>query len=58
MARKSTKISLLDAGDVKGIEVYQFKTSRIVPLALENEFIFEVYKKKKEDVMIKVTIND
>ena len=55
---ETTKISLLDTRDVKGMEVYQFMTSRIVPLALGHEFVFEVYKKKKEDILIKVAIID
>lgn len=47
------KISLLDTRDVKGTEVYQVAPSRILPTA-SNEFIMEVYKKKKEDILIKV----
>jgi len=52
-----SRVSILDTRDVKGIEVFQFKVDRIVPLN-DKEFAVEVYKKKKEDVMIKVTLND
>lgn len=55
---ETSKISLLDTRDVKGMEVYQFMTSRIVQLNLKNEFVVEVYKKKKEDVLLKVAIYD
>lgn len=55
---ETTKVSLLDTRDVKGAEVYQFMTSRIVLLTQDNEFVFEVYKKKKEDILIKVAIID
>jgi hypothetical protein len=44
---------ILDTRDVRGIELFQFMTSRMVPVS-SNEFVFESYKKKKEDVMIKV----
>ena len=51
------KTSILDTRNVKGMEVYQFLTSRIVPLKA-NEFAFEVYKKRKEDIFVKVVLND
>lgn len=51
-----SKLSLFDTRDVQGTEVYQFMTDRIVPLS-NNEFVIEVYKKKKEDVLIKVTLD-
>ena len=44
---------ILDTRDVKGIELYQFTTRRILPVS-STEFVLESYKKKKEDVMIKV----
>ncbi len=37
------------------MKIYQFATNRIV-MTGDNEFAVEVYKKQKEDVMIKVTI--
>lgn len=48
-----TKERLFDFRNVKGMEVYQFTTDRIVHLA-ENEIAIEFYKKKKEDVWIRV----
>ncbi|HET6244621.1 MAG: hypothetical protein H0V01_08965 [Bacteroidetes bacterium] len=39
----------------KGQPVYQFSTSRILPLS-RKQFAFEVYKKKKQDVLIKVDL--
>jgi hypothetical protein len=50
---QTKKEYILDTRDVRGIELYQFRTSRIIPVS-SNEFVFESYKKKKEDVMIKV----
>ena len=52
-----TRHSVFDMRDVKGTEVFQFMTSRI-QVVDENEFVVEVYKKQKEDVLIKVKIND
>ena len=39
------------------LNVYQFDTSRIVPLS-NRSFAVELYKKKKEDVMIKIFLKD
>lgn len=50
-----TKTSVLNTRDVKGIAVHQFMTSRILPVS-GSEFIFEAYKKKKEDVLIRVSL--
>lgn len=50
-----SKSLLLDTDDVKGMEIYQFTTKRIIPTAAR-EFVFEAYKKKKEDVLIKVKL--
>ena len=48
------KGSILDFRRIKGnIVAYQFTTDRIVKIK-ENEFFVEVYKKKKEDVFLKV----
>lgn len=48
-----SKDALFDLREVKGLEVYQFNVGRI--LMLDNsEFIVEVYKKKKQDILIKV----
>ena len=50
-----SKVNLFDVRDVKGMEVYQFQINRIVQTS-PTEFVVEVYKKKKEDVMIKVRV--
>ncbi len=51
---KVNKYSILDLRDVQGMEVYQFSTDRILPTS-PNQFVLEVYKKKKEDILIQVT---
>ncbi|MDF2454597.1 MAG: hypothetical protein K0R51_590 [Cytophagaceae bacterium] len=51
---KVNKYSLLDLRNVQGMEVYQFSTDRILPTS-SNQFVLEVYKKKKEDILIQVT---
>lgn len=53
---KAEKISILDTRNAIGVKLYQFKTERIVDID-ENSFAVEFYKKGKEDVMIKVTID-
>jgi len=51
-----SKGSIFDTRNVKPkLAVYQFSNNRVIKTA-ENEFIVEVYKKKKEDVLIKVKI--
>jgi hypothetical protein len=52
-----SKHSIFDTKDVKGMPVYQFNTGRILPIS-SNEFIIEVYKKSKEDVLIKIAIKE
>jgi hypothetical protein len=52
---ETEKVSLFDTRDAKGIELHQFSTGRIIALD-ENSFAIECYIKKKEDVMIKVTM--
>lgn len=52
-----TKISIFNTADVNEMALYQFQTSRIVKLN-DNEFAVEFYKKKKEDVMVKVTLSE
>ncbi|MEO8233976.1 MAG: hypothetical protein ABI549_01060 [Flavobacterium sp.] len=51
-----TKGSILDSREVEDFKIYQFSTNRIVKTT-ENSFLLEVYKKKKEDIMIKVNLN-
>lgn len=50
-----TKGSILNSRDVEDFKIYQFSTNRIVKTS-ENSFLLEVYKKKKEDIMIKVDL--
>ncbi len=50
---KFKRISILNMRDVKGTEIFQFNTERILQTG-SNEFVFESYKKNKEDLMIKV----
>jgi hypothetical protein len=51
------KVSIFDTRDVNGVTLHQFAISRIVQVS-DNEFALESYKKKKEDVMIKVTLSE
>lgn len=48
-----TKTYMVDLRDVKGVPVYQFKPSRIIPVS-DGVFIFEAYKKAKEDILVRV----
>ncbi|MEO8517296.1 MAG: hypothetical protein ABI426_11145 [Flavobacterium sp.] len=50
-----TKGSILNSRDVEDFKIYQFSTNRIVKTS-ESSFLLEVYKKKKEDIMIKVDL--
>ncbi len=50
-----SKLSLFDLKDVKGIQVYQFNTGRIMQPS-NDEIILELYKKKKQDIMIRINI--
>ena len=53
---KVDKISILNTRDIKGgYKVFQFYTARILPIS-DNEFVTEFYKKKKQDIMIKVKV--
>jgi len=53
---RSTKESLFNLRDVNGIEVFQFDTDRVVQIS-DHEIAVEVYKKKKEDIWIRVKLN-
>ncbi len=56
-AGEISKYSIVDTRECKGdIKLSQFNTDRMTPIN-ENQFIIEFYKKKKEDVMIKVTLD-
>ncbi len=50
-----TKHQILDIENINGIEAYQFSTSRIFD-ATNKIFLVEIYKKGKEDVMIKLQL--
>ncbi len=52
-----TKEGILNMADAKGTRLYQFAISRLIRLS-DTEFIFESYKKKKEDVMVKISIEE
>jgi hypothetical protein len=51
-----SKTSILNAKEIKDCEMNYFAVRKIIK-ASQNSFMFEVNKKKKEDVMIKVTLN-
>jgi hypothetical protein len=50
------KTQILDTRDVEGMALHQFKPSRMLGTAL-NTLVFEAYKKKKEDVLVKVVLD-
>jgi hypothetical protein len=49
------KTSLLDTRNINGMEVYQFKPTRILATG-PSTIVFEAYKKKKEDILVKVVL--
>lgn len=49
------KISVLNTRDVNGTEIFQFSPLRMLATA-PGTLVFEAYKKKKEDVLIKVEL--
>lgn len=49
------KGSILNAREVEDFKLYQFSTDRVIETS-DNTFVLEAYKKKKEDIMIKVTL--
>jgi len=51
-----SKEHLFNMRDVNGVEVYQFTTSRVVNIS-DDTIAVEVYKKKKEDIWIRVGLN-
>ena len=48
--------TILNSTEVDDMKMHQFSTDRILKTS-ENSFMLEVYKKKKEDIMIKVNLN-
>lgn len=53
---KVGKVSIFNTLEIdKNFKLYQFQTQRMVPVS-ENEFIVEFYKKRKEDVLVKIKV--
>ncbi len=52
-----TKVSLLNTRDVNGMEVFQFAPYRMMATDV-NTLVFEAYKKKKEDILVKIVVNN
>jgi len=52
---KIDKHSILDLTNIKGIKAYQFNVTRIFE-AIDKTFMLEVYKKDKEDIMVKMEL--
>lgn len=50
------KESILNAREIEDFEIYQYSTKRVFKTS-QDSFMFEAYKKKKEDVMVKVNLN-
>lgn len=50
-----SKIQLTDTRNVNGMEVYQFAPYRIMATDV-NTVVFEAYKKKKEDILVKIEL--
>lgn len=48
-----SRISILECDDFQGMELHQLNMGRILKVS-EDEFVFEAYKKKKEDILVKV----
>lgn len=48
-----SRIPVLDTKDVNGQKVYQFMPTKILPVS-DSDFVLEVYKKKKEDELIRI----
>lgn len=52
-----SKLAILDTRDAKGLELEQFKTSRIIQIS-NDFFVTECYKNDKEDIMVKIKLNE
>jgi hypothetical protein len=50
-----TKVSIFDTKNVNGTEIFQFAPTRIIKVS-PTDFVLEVYKKSKEDIMVKVSL--
>ncbi len=51
------KVSILNTLDAKGTRLYQFKMGRIINLS-DGSIAIETYIKKKQDVMLRIKLND
>jgi hypothetical protein len=51
------KIRILDTQDTNGLTLKQFYINRIVPVGSDS-FVLEAYKKKKEDVLLKIRLKE
>lgn len=51
-----SKVSILDTKKAQGKKIYQFGVERVFKTG-PGEFVFEAYKKKKQDILIKVDLN-
>jgi hypothetical protein len=52
-----TRTKILNIKDVNGMELYQFSPERILPIDGKS-FVIEFYKKKKQDILVKVVLNE
>jgi len=51
-----SKVSILDTKKAQGKKIYQFGVERVFKTG-PGEFVFEAYKKKKQDILVKVDLN-
>ena len=51
------KLSIMDTRDVRGMELFQVGVNRVVAVSA-NEFLMEAYKKKKEDILVRVVLGE
>lgn len=53
---ETTKLAILNTTNIEGQNIYKFRIDRLVDIN-SKAFIFDVYKKKKEDILIKVSLD-
>lgn len=53
---KVNKIPIFNTRNVKGYKTHHFKPDKILPVS-KNEFVIEFYKKRKQDIMVKVKVD-
>jgi hypothetical protein len=51
------RTKILNTKDVNGMELYQFSPDRILPVDGKT-FVIEFYKKKKQDILVKVVLKE